>query len=479
MEYEVVMGLEVHVELFCKSKLFCSCSAKFGGEPNEHVCPACCGMPGMLPVLNKRAVELAIIAASLTNSEIAPKIIFDKKNYFYPDLPTGYQITQLFAPICKNGHVEIETSEGKKTITLKQIHIEEDAGKLVHDTRTGTTLVDYNRAGVPLIEIVSNPDFRNSEEVIAYLTKLQKLLSFAGVSDCKMQEGSMRCDVNISVRKKGEKKYGVRTEIKNMNSYKAIERAIAFESERHIEILTSKKGELTQETRGFNDINGETYAMRSKEDAHDYRYFPYSDIAPVEISDIWIKEIMSKVCETPETKYARYLKEYSLTKQDCDILISNIGIIKIFESLISFNVAPKDAASWTITDLLGLLKAEKKDIENLELDCKKFSQIIGLVKQNKINRDIGKAVLQLLIKDGVQDIEKYLTVNNLYISQNTEELSNIVQTVIKDNPKSAEEYRAGNEKVLTFFMGQIMKAAKGKADPKVVSEILNKALKKG
>ncbi|MCL1900952.1 MAG: Asp-tRNA(Asn)/Glu-tRNA(Gln) amidotransferase subunit GatB [Firmicutes bacterium] len=476
MEYEIVMGLEVHVELSTESKLFCSCSAKFGAAQNEHVCPACCGMPGMPAVLNKKAVELGIIAGLLTNSEIAPKITFDKKNYFYPDLPTGYQITQLFAPICKNGHIEIDTSKGLKTITLKQIHIEEDAGKLVHDNRSGTTLIDYNRAGVPLIEIVSNPDFRNSEQVIAYLTKLQKLLSFAKVSDCKMQEGSMRCDVNISVRKKGEKKYGVRTEIKNMNSYKAIERAIAFESARHIEILTSKKEELTQETRGFDDNNGETYPMRSKEDAHDYRYFPNPEIPPVEISDKWISEVASKISETFEAKYTRYLNEFGLTKQDCEILIANIGAVKIFEDLISFSIAPKDAANWIITDLLGLLKTEKKDIESVELDCKKFGKIIELVKQNKINRDIGKAVLQLLIKDNALDIEKHLTANNLYISSNTEELQDIIQTIIKENPKPAEEFRAGNEKVLTFFMGRIMKATKGKADPKIVGEMLNKIL---
>ena len=476
MEYEIVMGLEVHVELSTESKLFCACCAKFGGAQNEHVCPACCGMPGMLPVLNERAVELAIIAAKLTNSEIAPKIMFDKKNYFYPDLPTGYQITQLNAPICKNGYVEIETSKGFKKITLKQIHIEEDAGKLLHDFRTGQTLVDYNRAGVPLIEIVSNPDFRNSEEVVAYLNKLQKLLSFAGVSDCKMQEGSMRCDVNISVRKKGDKKFGVRTEIKNMNSFKAIERAIAYESQRHIDAITSNTEKLIQETRGFDDNKGETFAMRSKEDAQDYRYFPNPDISPVEISSKWVEEVTSKISETPETKFARYLNEFGLSKQDCEILISNKSITRVFESLVSYSAVPKDAASWTITELLGIIKLEKTDIEKVELDCQKFYKIIELTKQNKINRDTGKLVLKLLIKDNTIEIDKYLSENNLYISMDTKELDSIIKSIIENNPKSVEEFHNGNEKVLTFFIGHIMKTTKGKADPKIVGKILNKLL---
>ncbi|MCL2513376.1 MAG: Asp-tRNA(Asn)/Glu-tRNA(Gln) amidotransferase subunit GatB, partial [Oscillospiraceae bacterium] len=297
MIYETVMGLEVHVELATESKLFCGCSAKFGAGANENVCPACAGMPGMPAVTNKRAVELGIAAAIVTNSEITRTMTFDKKSYFYPDLPCGYQITQWFAPICRNGWIEIETDAGKKKITLKQIHVEEDAGKLVHDARTGTSLVDFNRTSVPLVEIVSNPDFRSAEEVVAYLEKLRSLLSFAGVSDCKMQEGSMRCDVNISVREAGSDKLGTRTEIKNMNSLKAIAAAIAFESQRHIDALETGSEALVQETRRWDDNLGESFAMREKENATDYRYFPNPELMPVYISNEWIESVRETLPE--------------------------------------------------------------------------------------------------------------------------------------------------------------------------------------
>jgi len=312
MKYEVIMGLEVHVELATESKLFCSCSAKFGADANENVCPACSGMPGMPAVTNKNAVDLAIAAALVTNSEITPVMTFDKKNYFYPDLPTGYQITQLFAPICTNGWVEIETEAGAKRITLKQIHIEEDAGKLLHDARARSSLVDFNRASVPLVEVVSNPDFRSAEEVNAYLEKLRSLLSFAGVSDCKMQEGSMRCDVNISVRESGSDVLGTRTEIKNMNSLKAIMAAISYESRRHIDILETGVGTLIQETRGWNDDIGETFSMREKEEAADYRYFPNPEILPIVIDSAWIEQVRAALPEPANKKYLRLTSELGL-----------------------------------------------------------------------------------------------------------------------------------------------------------------------
>ena len=477
MEYEVVMGLEVHVELAAESKLFCSCSAKFGAEPNENVCPACAGMPGMLPVANKRAIELGMIAGKLTDSEISRRITFDKKNYFYPDLPAGYQITQWFSPVCKKGKVEIETEAGKKTITLKQIHIEEDAGKLLHDARAGVSLADYNRVGVPLIEIVSNPDFRCAEEVIAYLTKLQKLLTFAGVSDCKMQEGSMRCDVNISVRKKGDKALGVRAEIKNMNSFKAIERAIAYESERHIEAIETKREVLVQETRGWDDNKGMTFSMRSKEEAHDYRYFPNPDIAPIHIDDEWLQSVINSIPETAESKYKRYLTVYGLTEKECGVLTGGKRISEIFESVVNSGIAPKEAANWTLGELLSVLNLEKTDIEDISLDCQKFARIISLVRDGKVQRGAGKTLLQNIIKDGNFDIDKYVRENDLLISVSGEGLDAVIAQIIKDNPKQVAEYKGGNEKIITFFMGQFMKKTAGKADPKAANTILLNKLK--
>jgi len=476
MEWETVMGLEVHVELATESKLFCSCSAKFGAKANENVCPACCGMPGMLPVANKRAVELGMIAGKVTDSAVTREITFDKKNYFYPDLPTGYQITQWFAPICKNGRVEIETAQGKKTVTLKQIHLEEDAGKLSHDARLGVSLVDYNRAGVPLAEIVSNPDFRSAEEVIAYLTKLQKLLSFAGVSDCKMQEGSMRCDVNISVRKKGESAYGVRTEIKNMNSFRAIERAIAYESRRHIDALELKTEVLVQETRGWDDNAGETFAMRSKEDAHDYRYFPNPDIAPIVIDEAWLDAVFTSVPESAASKFARFTGEFGLPVKDCEVLTSGKHIAEAFEGAIANGASPKDAAAWVLGELLSLLKTERLEPEGLSLDVKKFAEIIALVKAGKLNRNAAKTVLQVLLKDVVMDVGAYLTENNLYISMESSELDGIIDGILADNPRPVAEFKGGNEKIITFFMGQIMKKTAGKADFKTVNAILLKKL---
>ncbi|MCL2062489.1 MAG: Asp-tRNA(Asn)/Glu-tRNA(Gln) amidotransferase subunit GatB [Firmicutes bacterium] len=475
MNYEMVMGLEVHVELAAQTKLFCACSALFGAEPNQNVCPACCGMPGSPPVLNKRAVELGIIAATLVNGTVPPVMTFDKKNYFYPDLPAGYQITQNTAPVCTGGSVEIPTAQGTKTITLKQIHIEEDAGKLSHEPRRSRSKADYNRAGVPLIEIVSNPDFRTADEVISYLQKLQKLLSFAGVSDCKMQEGSMRCDVNISVRKSGAKQLGVRVEIKNMNSFKAIERAIAYESRRHIDAL-QVGAPLFQETRGWDDGLGETFAMREKADAHDYRYFPNPEIPPVILDEKWKNKILKSIPESAQEIFNRYRSVYKLSDYEAEILTQSKRISEIFQQTADRGVAPKDAAGWIITELLGAARQEKIDIEQIAFNADTFAHIIKLVKADKINRNAGKALLVLLIKDDTLNADQYLTQNNLYIGMDSGELDGIIAAIVRDNPQSVAEYKAGNEKVLTFFMGQIMKATRGKADHKTVQAILLKIL---
>ena len=475
MEYEVVMGLEVHVELATESKLFCSCSARFGAEANENVCPACAGMPGMLPAVNKRAIELGITAGLLTNCEITRTITFDKKNYFYPDLPTGYQITQLYAPICRNGYVEIETGAGKKNIRIKQIHIEEDAGKLVHEYRIDSSLVDFNRAGVPLIEIVSQPDFRSSDEVIAYIEKLRELLSFAGVSDCRMQEGSMRCDVNISVRRAGSDRLGVRTEIKNLNSLKAIARAIEYETDRHISAIETGCEELVQETRRWDDNRGETYPMRNKEDATDYRYFPNPEILPVRISDEWISRVKSSIPELAHEKYERLTKDFGLSDYDSRLIISSKNISDIFDRTMGFVNDPKEVANWIIGDLASIAREENISNEDIRIDCEKFGKIIKMVEKKVINRNIGKKVLQLVFKDDI-DPEGYVRDNRLGMITDTGYLEDLVREVIAANEKSVLEYKAGNQKVISFFIGQIMKKTQGKADPATVNSILTKML---
>jgi len=475
MDYEIVMGLEVHVELATKSKLFCSCSAEFGAEANENVCPACAGMPGMLPLLNKKAVELGIRAGLVTNCEITRTITFDKKNYFYPDLPTGYQITQLYAPICRNGHVEIETEAGKKRIRIKQIHIEEDAGKLVHDYLPGSSLVDFNRASVPLVEIVSQPDFRSAEEVVAYLEKLRSLLTFADVSDCRMQEGSMRCDVNISVRKAGSDKLGVRTEIKNLNSLKAIVRAIEYEAERHITALETGCEELVQETRRWDENKGETYSMRDKEDATDYRYFPNPEILPVHISDEWISEIRNSLPELAHEKYERLTQSLGLSDYDSRLITSSRNISDIFDRTMEYVNNPKEVANWIIGDLASIAKEENKAYDEIVIDCEKFGKIIKMVESKVINRTIGKKVLQLVFRDDI-DPESYVRDNKLGMISDSGYLENIVKEVLSENEKSVSEFKAGNQKVIGFFMGQIMRKTQGKADPASVNSILMREL---
>jgi len=470
MNYETVMGLEVHVELATESKLFCSCSAKFGADANENVCPACAGMPGMPPVTNKKAIELGIAAALVTNSKISPTMTFDKKNYFYPDLPTGYQITQLFAPICTDGWVEIET-EGRKRITLKQIHIEEDAGKMVHDSLTSASLVDFNRASVPLVEIVSNPDFRTAEEVVAYLEKLRSLLSFAGVSDCKMQEGSMRCDVNISVRKVGTDTLGTRTEIKNMNSLKAIAAAIAYESQRHIEALETGSEELVQETRRWDDNAGETFPMREKEDAADYRYFPNPDLMPVIIDEAWIEKVKRDLPETAQDKFARMTNELTLSEYDTNIIIGSKNLSNIFDGTLQYFNNPKEVANWIIVELLSIAKGDNKGEDDITIDCEKFAKLMELVDNKTINRGVAKKLLPQVWKEGI-DPAKYVEENNLAMVSDTGLIDKVVQEVLAENPKPVEEYKNGTQKAFGFLVGQAMQKLAGKGDPQEVNRLL-------
>ena len=475
MKYEVVMGLEVHVELSTNAKLFCACSAKFGAEPNENVCPACCGMPGMPAVTNKRAVELGIAAALVTNSEITRPMTFDKKNYFYPDLSTGHQITQMFAPICRNGWVEIETDAGVKKITLHQIHIEEDAGKLVHDTRSNTTLVDFNRASVPLVEIVSNPDFRSAQEVIAYLEKLRSLLSFAGISDCKMQEGSMRCDINISVREVGTETLGTRTEIKNMNSFKAIASAIEYESQRHIEALETGNEVLVQETRRWDDNTGETFSMRGKENVADYRYFPNPELMPIYISDEWIAAVRENLPEMAHEKYKRLTQELGLSEYDSKIITGSKNLSDIFDETTKHCNKPKDVVNWMIVELFSIAKGDNKGEDDITIDCKKFAKIIELVDANHINRTVGKKVLIQVLQENV-DPEAYIAEQGLGMVSDTGLIDEVIQKVLAENEKSVAEYKGGNRKVIAFFVGRVMREMKGKADPKIVNETLMRHL---
>lgn len=475
MEWEIVMGLEVHTELATKTKIFCGCSTEFGGEPNTHVCEICSGMPGTLPLLNKRVVEFAIRTGVATNCTITQNNKFDRKNYFYPDLPKAYQISQLYLPICRNGYIEVNTKDGeKKKIGIHEIHMEEDAGKLIHDEFEDCTLVDYNRCGVPLLEIVSEPDFRSAEEVIDYLSKLRAILQYTGVSDCKMQEGSLRADVNLSVRPKGQAEFGTRTEMKNLNSFHAIERAIAYEAQRQIELLEDGE-KVVQETRRWDDNKGYSYAMRSKEDAQDYKYFPEPDLPPIEISDEQIEEIKSTMPELPEEKRERYLNELGLPEYDTGIITGDIALVKFFESTLEKCDSPKDVANWIMGEVMKLLNDSATLTENNPLKPEALAAVINMVKSNKINRGTGKKVLEKVFTDGV-DPEKYVEENNLAQVTDLSALRPIIEQVIAENEKSVSEYKAGKTQAMGYIMGQAMRALKGKAPAQEVQKILKEIL---
>lgn len=475
MEWEIVMGLEVHTELATKTKIFCGCSTEFGGEPNTHVCEICSGMPGTLPLLNKRVVEFAIRTGVATNCTITQNNKFDRKNYFYPDLPKAYQISQLYLPICRNGYIEVNTKDGeKKKIGIHEIHMEEDAGKLIHDEFEDCTLVDYNRCGVPLLEIVSEPDFRSAEEVIDYLSKLRAILQYTGVSDCKMQEGSLRADVNLSVRPKGQAEFGTRTEMKNLNSFHAIERAIAYEAQRQIELIEDGE-KVVQETRRWDDNKGYSYAMRSKEDAQDYKYFPEPDLPPIEISDEQIEEIKSTMPELPEEKRERYLNELGLPEYDTGIITGDIALVKFFESTLEKCDSPKDVANWIMGEVMKLLNDSATLTENNPLKPEALAAVINMVKSNKINRGTGKKVLEKVFTDGV-DPEKYVEENNLAQVTDLSALRPIIEQVIAENEKSVSEYKAGKTQAMSYIMGQAMRALKGKAPAQEVQKILKEIL---
>lgn len=472
--YETVIGLEVHVELATKTKIFCSCSTEFGGAPNSHTCPVCTGMPGSLPVLNKQVVEYAMAVGLATNCKITQYCKFDRKNYFYPDNPQNYQISQLYLPICRDGGVEIETSAGKKTVRIHEIHMEEDAGKLIHDEWEDVSVVDYNRSGVPLIEIVSEPDMRSAEEVIAYLEKLRLIIQYLGASDCKLNEGSMRADVNLSVRETGAEEFGTRTEMKNLNSFKAIARAIEGERARQIELIEEGK-QVIQETRRWDDNKETSHAMRSKEDAQDYRYFPEPDLVPVVISDAWIAEVKERQPEMRTEKMARYQEEFGLSAYDAQIITGDKKFADVFEAATALCGKPKKVANWIMVETIRLLKDNNMDPDEITFSPGNLAKLVNLADSGAVTNTVAKEVFELVFKEDI-DPDSYVEEKGLKTVNDEDALRQAVEQVIRDNPQSVQDYRSGKEKAIGFLVGQTMKLMKGKANPGLVNQLLKELL---
>ena len=473
-QYETVIGLEVHVELATKTKIFCACSTAFGGAPNTHTCPVCTGMPGSLPVLNKQVVEYALAVGLATNCQIHQYCKFDRKNYFYPDNPQNYQISQLYLPICHDGGVEIETAGGKKIIGIHEIHMEEDAGKLVHDEWEDCSLVDYNRSGVPLIEIVSEPDMRSAEEVIAYLEKLRQIIQYLGASDCKLQEGSMRADVNLSVREVGAEKFGTRTEMKNLNSFKAIAHAIEGERERQIELIEAGR-KVIQETRRWDDNKESSFTMRSKEDAQDYRYFPDPDLTPVVISDEWIAEVKARQPELRSEKLERYKKEFDIPDYDAQIITNSKHMADLFEAATAICKKPKKVSNWLMGETLRLLKENNMDPEDLSFTPENLAKLVDLADAGTVNSSVAKEVFEQIFKENV-DPEVYIEEHGLKTVNDEGALKATIEQIVSENPQSVADYKGGKKKAIGFLVGQTMKAMKGKADPASVNKILKEIL---
>ena len=463
------------MELATKTKIFCGCSTAFGAEPNTQTCPVCTGMPGSLPVLNRQVLEYAIAVGLATDCEITRCAKFDRKNYFYPDNPQNYQISQLYLPICRNGGVEIETREGgAKRIGIHEIHMEEDAGKLIHDEWADCSLVDYNRSGVPLIEIVSEPDMRSAEEVIAYLEKLRLIIQYLGASDCKLQEGSMRADVNLSVREAGAEEFGTRTEMKNLNSFRAISRAIEGETERQIDLLESGE-KVIQETRRWDDGKGESYAMRSKEDAQDYRYFPDPDLVPIMVSDEMLEEIRAKQPEFRTEKMKRYREEFGIPDYDIEIITGSKHMADLFEAATAICGQPKKVSNWLMGETLRLMKEREVEVEDLRFSPENLAKLIALTDAGTINSSVAKEVFEAIFEENA-DPEKYVEEHGLKTVNDEGALRKAVEEVIAANPQSVADYHGGKEKAIGFLVGQTMKAMKGKADPAAVNRMLKELL---
>ena len=474
-QYETVIGLEVHVELATKTKIFCGCSTAFGGAPNTHTCPVCTGMPGSLPVLNRQVVEYALGIGLATNCKITQVCKFDRKNYFYPDNPQNYQISQLYLPIARDGYVEIEVDGQTKKIGIHEMHMEEDAGKLVHDEWEDASFVDYNRSGVPLVEIVSEPDMRSAEEVIAYLEKLRLIIQYLGASDCKLQEGSMRADVNISVREVGATEFGTRTEMKNLNSFKAIARAIEGERARQIDLIESGE-EVIQESRRWDDTKEKSYAMRSKEDAKDYRYFPEPDLVPIVISDEWIAEVKARQPEFRTEKLERYKKEFEIPEYDAEIITGSKKMADIFEETTAICNKPKKVSNWLMVETMRLLKDRSMEVEDLSFSPANLAKLIDLTEAGTINSSVAKEVFEHVFDEDV-DPEVYVEEHGLKTVNDEGALKAALEQAIANNPKAVADYKGGKEKALGALVGQTMKAMKGKANPGMINQMLREMLK--
>lgn len=476
MEYEVVIGLEIHAELATHSKIYCGCTTEFGGEPNTHCCPICTGMPGVLPVLNRNVVEYAVKAGIATNCTIASFSKQDRKNYFYPDLPKAYQTSQYDLPLCINGHLDIDVDGETKKIGITRIHIEEDAGKLIHDEWGRGTFVDYNRCGVPLIEIVTEPDLRSAEEVRAFFEKMKAILEYTGVSDCKMQEGSLRADVNLSVRPKGQKAFGTRTEMKNLNSIRAIVRAVEGETKRQISEL-EYGGTIVQETRRWDDAKGESYSMRSKEEAHDYRYFPEPDLCPIVVDEPWLESIRESIPELPDGRKKRYIREYGIPEYDASLITGSKALADFFETAAKSSDNVKAVSNWVMGDVMKKLNDNGLEPADIPVAPENLSKLISLIDSNVISGKIAKQVFEMMWetdKDPALIVEE----KGLKVVTDVNAIHALVVKVITSNPKSVEDYKAGKTKAMGFLVGQIMKETRGKADPKTVNQLLKEELDK-
>ncbi len=475
-DYEVIIGLEVHAELSTKTKIFCSCPTAFGAAPNTHTCPICMAMPGTLPVLNEKVVEYAVKAGLATNCEISRNSKNDRKNYFYPDLPKSYQISQFDKPLCEHGYVEIEINGEKKKIRLTRIHIEEDAGKLNHDEFGGGSLVDLNRAGVPLIEIVSEPDLRSAEEVEQYLRKLKSILEYIEVSDCKMQEGSLRADVNVSVRKRGETKLGTRTEMKNMNSFRSIVRAIEYEVDRQIDVIENG-GKIDQETLRWDDVSGKTFPMRDKEDAQDYRYFPDPDLVAIKLSEEYIENIKNSLPELPESRKERYLQEYKLSEKDAKLITASKYLSDLFEEAVKVCNNPKAVNNWIISDISRILNETEMEPIQIPFDAKQLGKLVVLIDKGTISSSIGKKVLVELFENP-RDPEDIIKEKGWIQISDEGAIKEVVLKILENNPQSIADYKGGKDKALGFLVGQAMKETKGKANPQMLNKMFLEELNK-
>lgn len=476
MKYETVIGLEVHAELSTKTKIFCSCKNEFGGEPNTRCCPVCTGMPGTLPVLNKAVVDYAIKAGLATNCSITKYGKQDRKNYFYPDLPKAYQISQFDLPLCQNGYIDINVNGETRRIGITRIHIEEDAGKLIHDDYGNESMADYNRCGVPLIEIVSEPDLRSPEEARVYLETLKSILEYTEVSDCKMQEGSLRCDVNLSLRPVGQKEFGTRCEMKNVNSFRAAVRAMEYEQKRQAEILDDG-GVVEQETRRWDDVRGVSSPMRSKEDAQDYRYFPEPDLVPIVVSDEWVEQIKGTIPEMPEQRKARYVGEYGLPEYDAFILTSSKKMADFFDASVAEGAKPKAVSNWLMGDISKILNDKELESADIPFTPAQLAKMIALIDKGTISNSAAKKVLDAMF---AEPADPETLVEKLGLAQVSDEgaILQMINDVLAQNPQSVADFKAGKDKAMGFLVGQVMRVSKGKANPQVINKLLKEALDK-